>query len=71
MYLTSRLSGKHTAAYWYFRGPYGMTIGEPVKFTGNCEDKNLVQSVSALLMEKIHALAQASEQRVTFAAAGA
>jgi 1-acyl-sn-glycerol-3-phosphate acyltransferase len=70
LYITSSLSGKHTAAYWYLRGPYGMTIGEPMQFTGETEDQSLVGSVTTLLMESIHELAEESEQRVCFMPSG-
>lgn len=66
LYITSGLSGKQTAAYWYLRGPYGMTTGEPMQFNGDDEDQTLVRSVTALLMERIHELAKESEQRVCF-----
>jgi 1-acyl-sn-glycerol-3-phosphate acyltransferase len=69
-YFTSRLSGKLTAAYWYLHGPYGMTIGEPAQFTGDIGDEDLVHAVTARLMEMIHELAQASEQRIRLAPAG-
>ncbi len=71
LFIESKLSGKRTAAYWYLRGPYGMTVGEPVTFTGDIEDQNLVRSVTAAMMEKIHELAEESEQRVRFAPSGA
>ena len=71
VYLSSKLSGKHTAAYWYLRGPYGMTIGEPMRFTGDAEDQDLVQSVTMRMMEKIRELAEESEHRVRIAPAGA
>jgi 1-acyl-sn-glycerol-3-phosphate acyltransferase len=70
LYISSTLSGKHTSAYWYLRGPYGMTIGEPEKFEGDPEDKGVVHTVTALLMERIHRLAEESEQRVCFAPSG-
>jgi 1-acyl-sn-glycerol-3-phosphate acyltransferase len=69
-YIASRLSGKQTAAYWYLRGPYGMTIGEPVQFRGDIENEDLVHEVTTRLMEKIHELAQASERRVHLAPSG-
>ncbi len=71
VYISSNLSGKHTAAYWYLHGPYGMTIGEPMRFSGDVEDQNLVQSVTMKMMEKIHELAEESERRVRIAPAGA
>ncbi len=71
VYLSSTLSGKHTATYWYLRGPYGMTIGEPMRFTGDTEDEKLVLSVTTRMMEKIHELAEESEHRVGISPAGA
>ncbi len=71
IYLSSRLSGKHTAAYWYLRGPYGMTIGEPMQFEGDIEDQYLVHVVTMKMMEKIYELAEESECRVRVAPAGA
>jgi 1-acyl-sn-glycerol-3-phosphate acyltransferase len=70
LYISSTLSGKHTAAYWYLRGPYSMTIGEPLQFRGEPEDKKLVGTVTAVLMEKIHELAEESEHRVCFTPSG-
>ena len=64
IYISSRLSGKQTAAYWYLHGPYGMTVGEPMQFNGDPENESLVRSVTSQLMEKIHELAEESEQRV-------
>ncbi|MBI2758027.1 MAG: 1-acyl-sn-glycerol-3-phosphate acyltransferase [Chloroflexi bacterium] len=71
LYIESKLSGKHTAAYWYLRGPYGMTVGEPMLFTGDLEDQNLVRSVTNSMMATIHELAEESERRVRFAPSGA
>ena len=70
LYISSGLSGKRTAAYWYLRGPYGMTIGEPVQFSGGPEDEGLVRSVTSLLMEKINELADESERRICFTPSG-
>ena len=71
VYLSSNLSGKKTATYWYLHGPYGMTIGEPMQFTGNADDQDLVRSVALKIMEKIRELAEESERRVRVAPAGA
>jgi 1-acyl-sn-glycerol-3-phosphate acyltransferase len=70
-YITSELSGRHTESYWYLRGPYAMTVGEPVQFDGDIENTDFVHSVTTQLMEKIHELVKASEQRVCFTPAGA
>lgn len=65
-YLSSNLSGKRTAAYWYLNGPYGMTVGEPMLFTGDIQDKDAVLSVTNSMMAKIHELTEESERRVRF-----
>ncbi len=70
LFIESKLSGKYTYAYWYLRGPYSMTIGEPMLFTGDIEDKNVVHSVTSMMMAKIHELAEESERRVRFAPSG-
>lgn len=48
-----------------------MTIGEPMLFTGDNEDKNVVHSVTSKMMAKIHELAEESERRVRFSPSGA
>jgi len=63
MILSSRLSGKYTEALWYFRGPYFVSVGKPIQFSGDAEDKDLVQKVTEQIMEKIDALAKESECR--------
>lgn len=62
--ISSRLSGQPTVGYWYLRGPYGMTVGQPMHFHGDIEDRAQVNSVSSALMHHIKALAYESEQRV-------
>jgi len=61
--LSSRFSGKYTEALWYFRGPYFVSIGEPIQFSGDAEDKELIQKVTGQIMEKIKLLAKESECR--------
>lgn len=70
LFIESKLTGKRTSAYWYLRGPYGMTVGEPMLFTGDIEDQSLVRSVTNSMMAKIHELAEESEQRLRFAPSG-
>jgi len=71
IYLSSKLSGKKTGAYWYLRGPYGMTVGEPMLFTGNVDDQDLVHSVTDRIMARIRELTEESEQRLRSVPAGA
>jgi 1-acyl-sn-glycerol-3-phosphate acyltransferase len=71
LYIASRLTGRFTASYWYLHGPYGMTVGEPMRFAGDVEDQNLIRAVTMSIMEKIHALAYESERRVCLVPSGA
>jgi 1-acyl-sn-glycerol-3-phosphate acyltransferase len=62
--ISSRLSGRPTVGYWYLRGPYGMTVGQPMHFHGDIEDREHVAAVSSTMMHRIKSLAYESEQRV-------
>lgn len=62
--ITSGISGKETTANWYLRGPYSVTVGQPMKFEGNAEDREQVRGVTLSIMVRIRALAQESEQRL-------
>ncbi len=56
-------------ARWDFRGPYVVTIGTPMYFDGNVEDRPYVREISARLMENIARLSRESAQRVEAATA--
>ena len=62
--ISSKLSGKPTVGYWYLHGPYSVTVGKPIRFEGNPEDKEHVKSISQNMMQGIRMLAQESEQRL-------
>lgn len=62
--ISSKLSGKQTTGYWYLRGPYSVTVGKPIRFAGNPEDKAHVRSISQNMMQWIRGLAYESEQRL-------
>jgi len=62
--IVSRLSGRPTIGYWYLHGPYGITVGQAMRFHGNPGDKAHVQSISQSIMHWIRSLAHESEQRV-------
>ncbi len=59
----SKVEGKDEMGYWYVRGPYNVTVGKPLRFSGNVEDHDLVRDVSQKVMLKIMRLAYESEQR--------
>ena len=50
---------------WYFRGPYAITVGEPMHFTGNVEDREYTRSVSERIMQRIDQLAHQSAIRLS------
>jgi 1-acyl-sn-glycerol-3-phosphate acyltransferase len=62
--IKSRLSGRPTVGYWYLRGPYGITVGDPITLAGDPEDPAHVCTSSQKLMDWIKSLAQESEFRV-------
>ena len=49
---------------WYFGGPYAMTVGEPLRFAGDAEDRALVRAVTGQIMQQIVALAGQSADRI-------
>jgi 1-acyl-sn-glycerol-3-phosphate acyltransferase len=64
VYITSQLGGTQTAGYWYWHGPYAITVGKPVHFQGDPEDKEVVQSTAQTMMELIRSLSAESKARV-------
>ncbi len=61
--IRGHLGGRETVGYWYWRGPYTMTVGEPLTFEGDVEDRTLVTTTAETIMEAIIALAEESEAR--------
>ena len=49
---------------WYLHGPYAITIGKPMHFKGDANDKDFVKTVSESIMQKIRSLAQDSQARM-------
>jgi 1-acyl-sn-glycerol-3-phosphate acyltransferase len=61
--MKSMVDGKEEIGHWYIRGPYNVTVGKPMRFTGDVEDHLLVNDVAHRVMLKIQRLAYESEQR--------
>jgi hypothetical protein len=59
----SVVKGEERMGYWYPRGPYNITVGKPMRFTGDVEDHEHVREVAHQIMLKIMRLAYESEQR--------
>ncbi len=51
-------------AAWYFSGPYAVTVGEPVTFQGDVEDRECVRSVTDQIMHLTNAVRLESTHRV-------
>ncbi|MGC9394043.1 MAG: lysophospholipid acyltransferase family protein [Anaerolineae bacterium] len=49
---------------WYWRGPYAMTVGQPLHLEGDVEDWAGVRAASEGMMEAIRRLAGQSERRM-------
>lgn len=62
--ISSKMSGYQTEARWYLRGPYAMTVGNPIRFEGDVEDREFVHHVTDLMMREIRILAHESERRM-------
>jgi 1-acyl-sn-glycerol-3-phosphate acyltransferase len=61
--IKSKISGSLAQAHWCLRGPYAMTVGQPMQFDGDVDDRLHVRSVSEAIMHQIRLLAHESEHR--------
>jgi 1-acyl-sn-glycerol-3-phosphate acyltransferase len=62
--LVSKFGERSETGYWYLRGPYAITIGKPMQFDGNVEDRPYVKSISEKIMDAINTLASLSQKRM-------
>jgi 1-acyl-sn-glycerol-3-phosphate acyltransferase len=62
--ISSTISGRRTVGYWYLRGPYAFTVGKAMQFSGDPDNREHVNSTSAIMMEWIGTLASESEDRI-------
>jgi 1-acyl-sn-glycerol-3-phosphate acyltransferase len=49
---------------WYLRGPYAITVGKSLRFSGNADDRPLVRNVAENIMQHIRTLVGESRQRM-------
>ena len=61
--LRSTVSGKEEISHWYLRGPYNISVGKPMRFSGDVEDHQHVRETAEQVMLKIKRLAYESEER--------
>jgi 1-acyl-sn-glycerol-3-phosphate acyltransferase len=58
------LKGEPVTARWYTSGRYAMTVGEPIAFDGDVEDRACVRAVAEWIMQHIIGLAGESARRM-------
>jgi len=64
--ISSRIAGgEDSEGYWYLTGPYQITVGEPLYFSGDANDRAQVEAASAQLMDEIARLAEHSRLRMS------
>ncbi len=61
--IRSEITGKPTEAYWYLHGPYAITVGLPMRFTGDVNDREVVREATGQIMAAIKSLAAQSTAR--------
>lgn len=59
-----KIDGVPHLCKWYFRGPYSVTVGKPIKVTGDVENWDLVKKLTENIMESIKGLAKESSLRI-------
>ena len=64
--IKSKISGALAEAHWCLRGPFAMTVGQPMQFGGDVKDRQHVRNVSELIMYQIRQLSYESEHRTLF-----
>lgn len=62
--IETRVDGVLLEGYWYLRGPYAMTVGEPMSFSGSVEDRERVRKVTMQIMNRIVELSEVSARRM-------
>ncbi|NPV77488.1 MAG: 1-acyl-sn-glycerol-3-phosphate acyltransferase [Anaerolineae bacterium] len=62
--IRSTVKGQVEYGRWYLNGPYNITVGRPLRFRGDVEDRLYVRSVADTIMHHIIEMARQSEQRL-------
>lgn len=62
--IRSTVRGRVEYGRWYLQGPYHMTVGKPVQYSGDVEDREYVRQVADNVMHQIIELAHESDDRL-------
>ncbi len=64
--ISSKITGgEKSDGYWYLTGPYQITVGEPMYFSGDADDRTQVEAASIQLMDQIAYLADESRLQLS------
>jgi 1-acyl-sn-glycerol-3-phosphate acyltransferase len=63
-HVKSTVSGVEEIGHWYMSGPYAMTVGHPITFVGDPDDRELTRQVADRAMRRIIEMATESELRI-------
>ncbi len=63
--IRSKVKGNDEYGRWYLHGPYNITVGRPLHFRGDVENRPYVRTVAEMVMHHIIEMARLSEQRMT------
>jgi len=63
MRVLTTLEGEPEVITWYLRGPYAITVGRPLHFQGDANDRPTVKTIAENIMEHIRNLSHESKQR--------
>ena len=62
--IETEIEGRTVTGTWYLGGPYAMTVGEPMHFTGSVQNRTHVRAISEQIIQRIAHLAQESAARM-------
>jgi 1-acyl-sn-glycerol-3-phosphate acyltransferase len=62
--MAATFEGEPDIVTWYLHGPYAITIGKPLLFHGDANNRDLVRNVAEKIMQSIRSLVLDSSRRV-------
>jgi 1-acyl-sn-glycerol-3-phosphate acyltransferase len=62
--IKANVDGGQATGHFYLTGPYAITVGRPLTFAGDVEDRKRVRAVAGQIMHHICDLARQSERRL-------
>jgi 1-acyl-sn-glycerol-3-phosphate acyltransferase len=63
-HISSTVRGESQVGHWYLSGPYAITTGRPLSFTGDADNRETTRSVADQTMRRIIEMATESELRI-------